>query len=405
LAEAYFAEYPRTLWYASRLVGKTVLLAALSITEAITLGTSVTLLGGSGEQSKRVHDYFAGEDTNLPNSFLGAPDAPLWLLDDKKTTKRKTKLKNGGTVVALMASQTSVRGPHPSRVRLDEIDEMDLDLYDAASGQAVPARGVQEQQVGSSTWHNFEGTMTTEIKRARREGWPIRTWCIFCVAESNGGWLSEDFIERKKNSVPEHIWEVEYLLSRPSPEGRFIDSDAIEFTFDSSFGSYHGDLGSSHEFEPYDPNGEYACGADWAKNRDRTIIVTFRIDVDPIRLVHYEHMGHIPFPVMVDKYNEVVTRYDALAAHDGTGIGSVIHDYLEVVSEDVVLQGRRRQRIFSEYVKALERHEIKCPDIEYMKDEHSYATTGDFYGTGHPPDTIVAMALAYRASETLDLMY
>lgn len=795
ISEAYFAEYPRTVWYASRLVGKTVLLATLSLTEAITLGASVTLLGGSGEQSQRVHAYLEGEDTNLPTSFWAAPDAPRWIWRQKTSTKRRTKLKNGGNVTALMASPTSIRGPHPQRLRGDEIDEMDKDLWDASQGQAVPARGILEQTVGSSTWHNPKGTMTREIQEARANGWPVRTWCLppkgkvlsdegipvsiddinvgdyvlsgegesrhvsklwereysgdliefevkglpepirltadhelptenkgwipagdlekddivlqptiplepggnfdlgwivglylaeghhtnintisfsvndsevdnvinqiekiwdcgptidpdngkfgsddihvyslpqkattiqishigiadllkewvnigerdngpyqgnqarvkklnkfptekefargvflgwlfgdgykiksghregntasenlawqmfqisqalgystslakyenrpgptrreealdltiwrvisnnfyppvrrenqvtfyaarqkyekdvnksyrslgrefgtkhttikewlewdgqpnwaqpriignkfgrrvtnvkripyegpvyditvdvdhtflaggvtvsncwRCVLEENEGWLSRDFIERKRNSVTKRTWEVEFDLSRPSPEGRFIVEEAIDFTFDEELGNIPGNINQDIIFEEPVEGGEYATGADWAKSRDRSIIVTLRTDVDPMRVVQFAHMGHIPFNLMVDKFNETVEKYDSHACHDATGLGAVIHDYIDVVSEGVVLKGKRRSHIFSEYVKGMERAEIKSPYIEYMREEHLYAITQDFYGTGHPPDTIVAMALAYRAAETLEIIY
>jgi hypothetical protein len=39
-----------------------------------------------------------------------------------------------------MASQASVRGPHPHRLRLDEVDEMALDIFDAAMGQTLEGR-------------------------------------------------------------------------------------------------------------------------------------------------------------------------------------------------------------------------------------------------------------------------
>lgn len=404
-AEAYFARVPRSVWVASRLTGKTLLLATLSLTESITLGASVTLLGGSGEQSQRVHEYLGGENNNLPHSFWGAPDAPVWMWDDSNSTKKRTKLVNGGSITALMASATSVRGPHPQRMRGDEIDEMDQDLWDAASGQAMPNKGIQDQQVGSSTWHHPDGTMAEELRRARRNGWSTASWCVYCCHEDLGGFLTEDFLQRKKVSVPKHVWEVEFELGRPSPEGRFLVTDAMEFTFDKELGEVEGILNQDYIFEEPVEGAEYATGADWAKSRDRTIIVTLRTDVDPMRVVQYAHMGHISFPRMVEVFNETVRKYDSYACHDATGLGAVLHDYIEVSSEGVVLQGRRRSHIFSEYIKALEQHEIKSPDIEYMKEEHSYAVTTDLYGTGHPPDSIVAMALAYRASETLDILY
>jgi len=108
-ADAYFARSPIAVWKASRgFGGKTFMLALLALTEAATLGAEVTVLGGSGEQSKRVHEYMSRWSSGVES-----------LLDDDPTA-RLTRLNNGGRILALMASSRSVRGPHPQRLRLDE---------------------------------------------------------------------------------------------------------------------------------------------------------------------------------------------------------------------------------------------------------------------------------------------
>ena len=45
----------------------------------------------------------------------------------------------------------------------------------------------------------------------------------------------------------------------------------------------------------------------------------------------------------------------------------------------------------------IERHEIVCPRIDAFYTEHLYCGEDDLFGSGHPPDTVVAMALAYHA--------
>ena len=101
-----------SVWIGSRgLAGKSFLLALLGLTEAVTLGASVNILGGSGEQAKRVHEYM--ED------FWKKKTAPHSLLMSDPT-KRETRLIHGNKIQALMASQASVRGGHPQRLRLDE---------------------------------------------------------------------------------------------------------------------------------------------------------------------------------------------------------------------------------------------------------------------------------------------
>lgn len=177
LADAYFARHSRTVWKASRgFGGKTIMLAALSLVEAITLKALVNLLGGSGQQSERVHKYMQGGDT-MAGRFWAHPQAPTQLLLTDPT-RRETRLVGGGGINALMASATSIRGPHPQRLRGDEIDEMDAELWDAAQGQPMEALGVREQVVGSSTHHHADGTMTRELRVAAEKGWPVYEWSL-----------------------------------------------------------------------------------------------------------------------------------------------------------------------------------------------------------------------------------
>src|SRR5579872_6658178 len=131
-ADAYFARYPVTIWLASRgFGGKSYLLALLSQVEALTLKADVNLLGGSGVQARRVHDYMQG--------FWGHPGAPTYLLKGDPLTN-ESRFVFGNKVQALMASSKSVRGPHPQRLRVDEADEVDIALINAAQGQPMTAR-------------------------------------------------------------------------------------------------------------------------------------------------------------------------------------------------------------------------------------------------------------------------
>lgn len=402
---AYTARTPRSVWWGSRgFSGKSATLACLVYLEAVTLGVEVTLLGGSYIQSQRVHQYLVGERRSLNKGrvFWNAAGAPTHLLEGEPT-KSLTKLNNGGSIEVLTASQKSVRGPHPQRLRGDEIDEMDKAIWDAAQGQAQGAGGVRAQTVGSSTWQNAVGTMTAEMKEAREKGYPVHRWCYRCVMEENGGWLTQQEVDDKKSTIPAYMWDVEYELNEPSSEGTLFDRPALERMFRKSLGSVEGGLNTTITFkEPVD-GAEYATGGDWGKERDRSIIITLRTDVKPMEVVRYRHMGRVPFPQMVGAFNEDVSHYDSAACHDATGIGAVIDDYLEVMSEAVKMVGKKRSDLFGQYVVAVEQGDLACPSIGYLVDEHKFCTVDDVYGAGHPPDTVVAMAMAWRAANGLPL--
>lgn len=396
-ADAYFARHRNIVWHASRgFGGKSVLLAVLSFMEGVELGASVNLLGGSGEQSQRVHGYMTGEETNLPGKFWGHYGAPKNLLMNDPT-KKTTRLKNGGRINVLMASTRSVRGPHPQKLRLDEVDEISWEIFNAATGQTMGTRGIAAQTVLSSTHQYANGTFTKVLLMAAQKGWPIYRWCY---KESAKGWLPQSEIEGKKEDVTKTTWEVEYELQEPSPGARAIYPDSVKEMFKEELGHVSGELGVYYEFEKPVDNAMYVHGADWARKVDNTVIITYRVDVIPNRLVAFERTNKRPWPIMVAKLDKRIKRYGGgEATHDGTGLGDVITGYLLSNVEPFLMVGRARSELLNNYITAIEQGEIVSPYIDHMYAEHLYASVDDVFGAGHLPDTISAGAFCYRASD------
>ena len=388
-ADAYFAKTSTAVWKASRgFGGKTTLLGALALTENIALGAVVTVLGGSGVQSKRVLEE---------NGKRWAwPGAPVDLLLTEPTTQQ-TRLRNGGTTTALMASTKSARGPHPQRLRMDEVDEMDKRILDAALGQPMGVPGVPAQTVLSSTHQYPDGTMTDVLKRVAEKGWPLYEWCYRETMEPHG-YLAIVEVERVRRDVPAGMWDTEYELQEPTAEGRAFLTDLVEAHFDPALGEMDGKDGEYCEFEPPVEGAIYATGADWAKEQHWTVIATYRADVDPWRLVAWERMQRLAWPYMVDRLGIRAKRFRGLVAHDATGGGNVVADLLRekgILAEHVIMIGRGRQDLFTEYVAAVERKALRAPRIAFPYKEHRYCANKDLYGAGHPPDSVVAGALAW----------
>lgn len=424
-ADAYFARYDTIVVKASRaLAGKTFLMATLVATEAALLGTGVTLLGGSLEQSGYAHDY--------SKHFWDFRGAPAYLLDGEPTA-RKTTLNNGGNINVLTASTKSARGSHRPRLRLDEVDEMAQNVLDAALGTPMTQLGVTPQVLLGSTHHNPKGTFTYVLEDlAVQHGWPVREWCYRESRSDDpaivGGWLSDDEIARARGRVPASMWLIEYELQEPSIEGRAFDAAAVDAAFDPALGEFAGDPDEYLEFEAPAAGVTYSTGVDWAKDVDWTIISTYRTDVRPWRCVAWERTGRQPWPLMVAKFESRLERYPPAAddttqlltaAHDATGLGDVIDDYVDVEidgkrPDGVKMVGERRKGIFSDYIAAVEDADrdgddvthhpaIVHPRIKWAYDEHRYATVDDLYGKGHPPDSVVAGGLAWRTRSTKPL--
>lgn len=392
LADAYFGRSPVSIWKASRgFGGKSTLMGTLCAVEAATLGAQVTVLGGSAAQSQRVHE--------VTHELWYHPYSPKGLLEGDPT-KFTTRLKNGAWIIALMASQKSVRGPHPQRLRLDEVDEMELELFEAAQGQPMDARGLKSQTVVSSTHQYPDGTMTELLKRANEKGWPVFEWCWreSMGTEEAPGWLSADMVERKKMEVSQRMWEVEYDLQEPSFDGRAIDTQYVERMFDYELGTFIGDLDEYITVEEPMPGATYITGVDWAKEKDFTIIRTFRTDVSPWMEVAFLRTGRKPWTEMVGDLNRRLEKYGGMCIHDATGIGNVVDDLIEYDRAKIkatVLRGRERETVFTEYIAGIEQHGMTCPRVQFCYSEHKYVTQKDLFGSGHPPDSFIAGALAW----------
>jgi len=134
-----------------------------------------TVLGGSGEQSSRVYRAMNSfwSLTNLGNDYLAS-----------EPTRRLTEWKNGSRVAVLLASQRSVRGPHPNFLLMDEIDEMAPDIYTAALSQPQSKFGIPAAIGKLSTNHKAAGVMDVAIASAARTKTPVYKWCIWECLES-----------------------------------------------------------------------------------------------------------------------------------------------------------------------------------------------------------------------------
>lgn len=399
MSEAFFARTPVSVWKASRgFGGKSTLLGVLAMAEAVFLGAKVSVLGGSAAQSNRVHDVTRG--------LWDAPHAPDHLLRSSPS-KTMTSLTTGAYIEALLASQTSVRGPHPQRLRLDEIDEMDMDILEASQGQPMESVNhegtmVLPQTVMSSTHQYPDKTMTAILERAVEKEWPVHEWCW---RESQGvdgeGWLSQGAISRKRSEIPARMWEVEYDLQEPSIEGRAIDTAAVERVFSPVVGKFAGDVGELCQVEPPEPGGKYVAGVDWAKSKDNTVVRVFKTGRTWLE-VCFLRVARMPWQEMVDLVCNVVRGYKATVVHDVTGLGSVVDDMLaERLSRfqvtGLTMRGDARAELFNGWIAAIEGEEVLSPRVEWCYKEHKFVTFDDLFSQSkHAPDSFVAGALAWH---------
>ena len=89
---------------------------------------------------------------------------------------------------------------------------------------------------------------------------------------------------------------------------------------------------------------------------------------------------------MTAQVGSLLDAFPALAPHDQL--------------QGVTLVGRVRADLFRHDIGAIERHEIVGPRIDVFYTEHLYCGEDDLFGSGHPPETVVALAFTDHAFTT-----
>ena len=159
--------------WANRTGGKTELAAIATLLDCILKpGCQVRILGGSGEQAGRMYEYLR---SFLQKDFESFLDGPI--------LKGKCRFANGSSVEVLTQSATSVRGQHIQKLRCDELELFDEDVFAAAkfTTQSTPTITASMELI--STMHRPYGLMQKAVTSAPQFQTPIFKWCMWEVIE------------------------------------------------------------------------------------------------------------------------------------------------------------------------------------------------------------------------------
>lgn len=190
----------------------------------------IRILGGSLDQSKKLYDYTL--------QFHDRHEFRSLLANDP--TISKTIWFNQSDLSILTQSPRSVRGPHVPILVLDEVDEFDRSVFQAALPIVSRVHGHAPMLVIFSTMHYAFGLMDEVIKLFEAQNKPIFKWCLLdclekCVGRSCSqcpleidcgglakradGYITIDDAINLKGIMSEQSWKVEFLCQRPSSEG------------------------------------------------------------------------------------------------------------------------------------------------------------------------------------------
>jgi len=220
--------------WANRAGGKTELAAVATLLDCIFKPhCQVRILGGSGEQAGRMYEYLMGFLHNGFEQFLAGP-----------ALKAKCRFANGSAVEVLTQSATSVRGQHVQKLRCDEVELFDEDVFAAAKFTTQSTANLTAAMELISTMHRPYGLMQKVVSSAPQFGTPIFKWCIWetiekCMdrscsqcpllsdcqgkAKAASGYLKIDDCITQMRRASRAGWEAEMLCKRPSLQNVVFD--------------------------------------------------------------------------------------------------------------------------------------------------------------------------------------
>ncbi len=159
--------------WANRGGGKTDLAAIATLLDCIFKpNCQVRILAGSEDQAGRMYQYLTGF---LQTGFERFLDGPI----------RKTgcQFKNDSAVEVLTQSHTSVRGQHIQKLRCDEVELFDADVFNAAKFTTLSTDCIIAAMESISTMHKPYGLMQKIVSSAAQNNTPVFKWCIWETIE------------------------------------------------------------------------------------------------------------------------------------------------------------------------------------------------------------------------------
>jgi hypothetical protein len=220
--------------WANRAGGKTQLAAIATLLDSVfKKGCQTRILAGSAEQAQRMYEYLT---SFLPMGYENLLAEPL--------KKESCKFKNASAVELLTQSHTSVRGQHIQKLRCDEVELFDEDVFRAAQFTTISKDSIVPAIESISTMHRPYGLMHKIVTAANQRNVPVFKWCIWetiekctdrtcsqCPLNSDCqgrarkavGYLKIDDVITAMKRSSRAAWQAEMLCQRPSLENIVFD--------------------------------------------------------------------------------------------------------------------------------------------------------------------------------------
>jgi hypothetical protein len=235
VSDMFFDRAEDVIVFANRTGGKTLNTAVLNqLDMAFKQDCEIASAGSTLDQADRMYSYFVKfhKDKNVKGLLLKDP------------IKKGSFYDNDSMLEVITGSIKGLNSPHPSKVRIDEVELMDWDTLQEAFSMSMTKAGILSQNVYLSTRKYDTGTFQRLLDEAPEKDMKIYAWCIWeamekctrechgdpefgdCVMfevckgkghECDGFYTIKDTI-RKFRSMSRDKFEAQWLNKKPSQE-------------------------------------------------------------------------------------------------------------------------------------------------------------------------------------------
>jgi hypothetical protein len=208
IADAYFERERALFQVGSREMGKTLSVSILHYLNCETRpGCTGCTFGAIEEQANRAYTHIK----SFIHVVVRKPDGTLVKTLKPQiadTLRRKTTWKNGSEIEILIGTKSGVNSPHPCKVHADEVDLMEVEVWNEsrnmASSSTVNGERIAAQDFGTSTLKSNNGLVASIIKECEEAeaagheaAWRIYRSCVFEAAQEVPNCQCADAAERR----------------------------------------------------------------------------------------------------------------------------------------------------------------------------------------------------------------
>jgi hypothetical protein len=129
--------------------------------------------GAVQDQADRGYEYLIGIFTKEPLLFSLMASY----------NKEEMTLENGARILLTCATFAGLNGPHPNKVRLDEIELIHPNILNEGFSMSQEQRGYRAQDTLTSTRKVASGTVQKLLDEAKDRNISVYNWCVWEVLE------------------------------------------------------------------------------------------------------------------------------------------------------------------------------------------------------------------------------